>query len=192
MWLLTLVLFADTAHAFSVVLTPVESVQVTVTGAGEPVVLIPGLFGSAFGFRRVLPLLAQTGFHAVVVEPLGVGTSARPARADYSLTAQADGVAAGAARDLDGTLRGYVAMAAAREPERLAPHLAEIRCPVRLVIGTAPHQSGVSAAEVSALARALASFVIDSVAGAGHFLFEEQPAAVIAAVERIRSLGQWR
>ena len=52
MWLLTLVLFADTAHAFSVVLTPVESVQVTVTGAGEPVVLIPGLFGSAFGFRR--------------------------------------------------------------------------------------------------------------------------------------------
>ena len=291
MWLLTLVLFADTAHAFSVVLTPVESVQVTVTGAGEPVVLIPGLFGSAFGFRRVLPLLAQTGFHAVVVEPLGVGTSARPARADYSLTAQADrvaaaldrlglanaivvahavgasiayrlayrrpdlvrgivaldggpveaattrgfrralelapwikllggarlvrrklqrsliaasgdttwvteqvldGYAAGAARDLDGTLRGYVAMAAAREPERFAPHLAEIRCPVRLVIGTAPHQSGVSAAEVSALARALASFVIDSVAGAGHFLFEEQPAAVIAAVERIRSLGQWR
>src|SRR5438034_526191 len=94
MWLLTLVLFADTAHAFSVVLTPVESVQVTVTGAGEPVVLIPGLFGSAFGFRRVLPLLAQTGFHAVVVEPLGVGTSARPARADYSLTAQADRVAA--------------------------------------------------------------------------------------------------
>src|SRR5213594_2594595 len=94
MWLLTLVLFADTAHAFSVVLTPVESVQVTVTGAGEPVVLIPGLFGSAFGFRRVLPLLAQTGIHAVVVEPLGVGTSARPARADYSLTAQADRVAA--------------------------------------------------------------------------------------------------
>src|SRR6058998_430 len=291
MWLLIVLLLADTSRAFSIALAPAESVWVTVEGVGDPVVLIPGLFGSAFGYRTVLPRLVEAGYRTIVIEPLGIGTSGRPEHADYSLTAQADrvaaaldrlgvgdvivvahsvgaaiayrlayrrpdlvrgivaldggpveaattrgfrralelapwikllggarlvrrklqrsliaasgdttwvteqvldGYAAGAARDLDGTLRGYVAMAAAREPERLAPHLAEIRCPVRLVIGTAPHQSGVSAAEVSALARALASFVIDSVAGAGHFLFEEQPAAVIAAVERIRSLGQWR
>ena len=41
----------------------------------------------------------------------------------------------GARADLDGTLLAFIAMAETREPERISPHLAEIRCPVRLVIG---------------------------------------------------------
>lgn len=282
MWLLVLTLVtADSSRGFPVVLAAAESLQVTIVGTGDPVVLIPGLFGSAFGYRKVLPLLADAGYHAIVVEPLGIGGSARPPRADYSLTAQADRVAAvldrlgvagailvahslgaavayrlayrrpdlvrgivsldggpaeaattrgfrralelapwiklfggmrlirkkirrdliavsgdttwvtdevvngytaGAARDLDGTLRAFLAMARSREPERLAPHLAEIRCPVRLVIGTAPHGSGVSPAEALALARALPWFAVDSVARTGHFVQEEQPEAVLRAL----------
>ena len=54
MWLLTVLLLADTSRAFSIALAPAESVWVTVERAGDPVVLIPGLFGSAFGYRRVL------------------------------------------------------------------------------------------------------------------------------------------
>ena len=55
--------------------------------------LIPGLFGSAYGFRALVPLLTEAGYRAVVIEPLGIGSSAHPARADYSLLAQADRVA---------------------------------------------------------------------------------------------------
>src|SRR5438046_10491689 len=69
MWLLTLALVADTVHTFSLALSAAESVAVTVTGTGRPVVLVPGLFGSAFGYRAVIPLLTAAGYRAIVVEP---------------------------------------------------------------------------------------------------------------------------
>src|SRR2546422_8666746 len=94
MWLLALALVADTVHTFSLALAPAESVEVTVTGTGDPVVLVPGLFGSAFGYRTLIPLLTDAGYRAIVVEPLGTGGSARPEHADYSLTAPADRIAA--------------------------------------------------------------------------------------------------
>jgi len=94
MWLLTVLLLADTSRAFSMALAPAESLWVTVEGAGDPVVLIPGLFGSAFGYRRVVRGLVDAGYRTILIEPLGIGTSARPEHADYSLTAQADRVAA--------------------------------------------------------------------------------------------------
>jgi pimeloyl-ACP methyl ester carboxylesterase len=258
-----------------------ESLRVTTAGTGETVVLLPGLFGSAFGYRHLLELLPAAGYHALVVEPLGIGRSPRPEHADYSLTAQADRVAAvlerlhegpvmvvahsvgasmalrlayrhpelvsslvlldggpaeeaatpgfrramryapwikwmggvkrirpkmrkdliaasgdtswvteevmngyiaGATADLDGTLLAFLAMSEARESERLAPHLAEIRCPVRLVLGTAPHQGGVAPKQVALLGAHLALFAIDSVPGAGQYLFEEQPASVVSII----------
>ena len=286
MWLLALALVADTIHTFSLALSPAESLEVSVTGTGDPVVLVPGLFGSAFGYRTLIPLLTDAGYRAIVVEPLGIGGSARPEHADYSLTAQADRIAAaldrlgvrhavvvahslgasmafrlayrrpdlvagivsldggpaegaatrafrramklapwiklfggvklvrkkihgqlirasgdsswvservvdgytaGAAHDLGATLKAFVAMAERREPERLRPHLAEVRCPVRLLLGTAAHEGGVSAEEVAILTAALPVFAVDSVPGAGHFIYEEQPAAVVAAVRRLRA-----
>src|SRR2546425_7920651 len=45
------------------------------------------------------------------------------------------GYTAGAARNLDATLKAYLAMANSREPGKLWPHLADVRCPVRLIIG---------------------------------------------------------
>src|SRR2546425_8441016 len=68
MWLLALLLLADTSRAFSIALAPAESVRVTVGGAGDPVVLIPGLFGSAFGYRSVLPRLVDAGYRTIVIE----------------------------------------------------------------------------------------------------------------------------
>src|SRR5687768_7124358 len=69
-----------------------ESIAVTISGSdsGPPLVLIPGLFGSDFGFRKVVPPLNAAGYRTIVIEPLGVGASSRPERADYSLAAQAD------------------------------------------------------------------------------------------------------
>src|SRR5947207_3487886 len=263
---------------------PTESLSVETAGRGAPLVLIPGLFGSAFGFRKLVPLLVGAGYRTIVIEPLGVGASARPEKANYSLTAQADRIAAvldslhvrnalvlahsiggseafrlayrrpdlvrgllsieggptesaltpafrralrfapwiklfggirvirrkihgllidssgdstwvtddvvqgytaGAARDLDATLRAYLAMGKSREPEKLAPHLAEVRCPVRLIVGGAPHDGDVGDQEVRLLEHTLRSFALDSVPGAGHFIYEEQPRAVLAAVTRL-------
>src|SRR2546430_15964758 len=73
---------------------PAESLSVEATGRGDPVVLIPGLFGSAFGVRKLVPLLVDAGYRTIVIEPLGVGASGRPEKANYSLTAQAARIAA--------------------------------------------------------------------------------------------------
>lgn len=288
-WLLAVLLISDSAsaaQAFKVPITPTESLSVEIAGVGDPVVLIPGLFGSAFGFRKVIPLLTEAGYRTIVIEPLGVGSSSRPEKANYSLTAQADRIAAvldslhvrdalliahsiggseafrlayrrpelvrgllsieggptetaitpafkralrlapwiklfggmklvrrkirsllidssgdptwvtdevvqgytaGAARNLDATLKAYLAMANTREPEKLAPHLAEIRCPVRLVVGATHHDGDVGAQEVQLLQRTLPRFALDSIPGAGHFIYEEQPGAVLAAVGLLKA-----
>ena len=290
MWLLAaFFITADSAsvsQAFLVPVAPAESLSVETAGRGDPVVLIPGLFGSAFGFRKLVPLLVGAGYRTIVIEPLGVGASGRPEKANYSLTAQADRIAAvldslhvrnalvlahsiggseafrltyrrpdlvrgllsieggpteraitpafkralrfapwiklfggirlirrkirgmlidssgdpswvtdstvlgytaAAGRDLDATLKAYLAMANAREPELLAPHLPQIRCPVRLMVGGAHHDGDVGAQEVQLLARTLRTFVIDSVPAAGHFIQEEEPGAVLAGVTRLKT-----
>ena len=75
---------------YLVPVAPQESLRVTIAGSGETVVLVPGLFGSAFGYRHLLEMLPAAGFRTIVIEPLGIGRSPRPKRASYSLTAQAD------------------------------------------------------------------------------------------------------
>ena len=94
MWLLALLLVADTSGAFAVTVAPEESLWVRVSGYGYPVVLVPGLLGSGFGYRTLAAGLNSAGYRTIIVEPLGVGRSTRPKRADYSLSAQADRLAA--------------------------------------------------------------------------------------------------
>jgi len=65
-WLLAVLLLNDSAsttRVFKVPVAPTESLTVEVAGrvAGAPVVLVPGLFGSAFGFRKLVPLLTAAG-----------------------------------------------------------------------------------------------------------------------------------
>lgn len=270
-------------HAY-VVVAPAETLRVEMGGVGPPVVIIPGLFGAAFTFRKVVPVLAADGYRPIVIEPLGTGFSSRPDKADYSLAAQSHRIAAvldslhvgkvlvlahslggamafrlalerpdlvrgivtleggpteeattpvfrsamrylpwiklfggiklvrrkvrgmlldssgdrswvtdfvvqgytlGEARNFDATLKAFMSMSRAREPTRLAPRLAQVHCPIVLVIGTARHDGDVSPQEISLLASTLPSFAVDSEPGAGHYLQEERPAAVVAAVERL-------
>lgn len=281
MWLLALLVLSDSAVVRQVAVAPGESLRVTVVGEGRPVVFIPGLFGSAYGFRNVVPGLAARGFQAIVVEPLAVGSSSRPERADYSMTAQAERVAAaldslgisgaivvahslscsialrmatrhpglvdgillidggtmdvshspgfrramllvpwvkmmggmntvrrairrsltvasgnpswvndeliaryteGAARNLDASLKAYLGMARAREPFSIEDHLGAITCPVRLLAGQAPHPEKLAAWEIERLHSGLPSFSVEPVLGAGHWIQEEQPDVVVAAV----------
>jgi pimeloyl-ACP methyl ester carboxylesterase len=94
------------------------------------------------------------------------------------------GYTAGASRDMDATLDSLSQMSKAREPEALAPRLVDVRCPVRLVLGAAPHKGGPSDEEIRLLETSLHSFSITHVQGSGHFLFEEAPQAVVDAVDQ--------
>ena len=91
---LVIALAVGATQIHRVVVAPGETLSVEVRGQGPEVVLVPGLFGSAFGYRRVTALLAERGRSAIVIEPLAMGGSSRPRAADYSLTAQADRIAA--------------------------------------------------------------------------------------------------
>jgi pimeloyl-ACP methyl ester carboxylesterase len=94
MLLLMVALLGDSTPMRTVTVAPDETLAVHVTGSGRPVVLIPGLFGSAYAFRNVVPDLIEEGRQTIVIELLGTGASSRPAGADYSLAAQALRVAA--------------------------------------------------------------------------------------------------
>jgi 2-hydroxy-6-oxonona-2,4-dienedioate hydrolase len=284
MLLLLLAVLADTTTPRFIATAPAETLAVHVVGVGRPVVLIPGLFGAAFEFRKIVPELTAEGHQTITIELLGTGASGRPKKADYSLTAQAQRVAAvldtlgiqgaivlahsvggsvamrlaverpdlvgglvsveggpaeaatspgirsamgwmtllklfggkgivrgkvvkqmhqssvdttwitpevvheyteGALADFGGTLDAIKGMARSREPWLLATRLPEIRCPVVLVLGTGPHKFGPSEAEVALLRDSVPTFVVDSVPGAGHYVFEEQPDAVVAAIGRV-------
>lgn len=285
MWVFALLLATDTtAHSFPIALARAESVQVTITGVGRPVLLIPSLFGCASCYDRTVHLLAAAGYRTIVIEALGIGSGGHPEHADYSLTAQADRIAsaldhlhvtqalvvahtvgasiayrlayrrpdlvgaivsldggpaeqattpgfrralrlipwvkwfgglrlirkkireelvrdshdttwvtagivagftAAPERDLDGTLRSYIAMGKSRESEHLSSHLVDIHCPVVMLIGRAAHQGGIGAEELALLGQHVARFSIDSVPGAGLYVYAEQPGAVLAAVQRV-------
>jgi pimeloyl-ACP methyl ester carboxylesterase len=96
MLLLTLALLAsptDTALVRDIEVAPGEMLRTTTIGAGQPLVLIPGIFGAAFGYRTITGPLAARGYRCIVVEPLGYGWSSHPKDADYSFTAQSQRVA---------------------------------------------------------------------------------------------------
>ena len=95
------------------------------------------------------------------------------------------GYTAPAAVNLSATLKAYLAMAESPEPEKLAPHLSEITCPVRLLVGGAKHDGDVGISEVVLLQRTMPNFGVDSVPGAGHFLQEERPDVVVETIEHV-------
>lgn len=287
MWTSLILVAAAGVSGFHVTVAPGERLWVEVGGTGQPVVLVPGLFGAAFGYRNIVPLLHGHGYRTVVVEPLGTGRSTRPHGADYSFASQArrlaavvdslgegdvllvahsigaamafrlaaerpdlvrgilsleggaaegiltpsfrralrlapllkvfggrgrvrrelmsalvqasgdgswvtedvvDGYVAPALEDLDGTIRTYRAMAEAREPRPLLDQLGEVRAPVLLLLGTAQSESRLPPAEVALLTARLPALVVDTVPGAGHYVHEERPTEVVAAVVRLNRI----
>lgn len=96
MFLLSLALLTvpvDSAVVRDIEVAHGETLRTTVTGTGKPLVLIPGIFGGAFGYRRITGPLVARGYQTIVIEPLGYGSSSHPKDADYSFTAQTARVA---------------------------------------------------------------------------------------------------
>jgi pimeloyl-ACP methyl ester carboxylesterase len=285
MLLLTLALL--TAPADSIVIRDIEvargeTLRTTSVGTGQPLVLIPGIFGGAFGYRKITGPLVARGYRTIVVEPLGYGSSSHPKNADYSFTAQTERVAhtldqlgikgalfvaqssgaaiafrlailrpdlvrgllsidggpsesaatpgmkkafkfggglvkfamdqsklrhdvrreivknsgdttwvtdaviraytAGQTADMNGSIDAFHRMSKSKEQDSLAARLHQCAVPVRLLVGTVEHPAEVSDDQRELLSEKLPDFKADSVRGAGQYIQEEQPAAVLAAV----------
>jgi pimeloyl-ACP methyl ester carboxylesterase len=285
MFLLTLALL--TAPADSIVIRDIEvargeTLRTTSVGTGQPLVLIPGIFGGAFGSRKITGPLVARGYRTIVVEPLGYGSSSHPKNADYSFTAQTERVAhtldllgvkgalfvaqssgaaiafrlailrpdlvrgllsigggpsesaatpgmkkafkfggglvkfamdqsklrhdvrreivknsgdttwvtdaviraytAGQTADMNGSIDAFHRMSKSKEGDSLAARLHQCAVPVRLLVGTVEHPAEVSDDQRELLSEKLPDFKADSVRGAGQYIQEEQPAAVLAAV----------
>ena len=82
----------DTAVVRDIQVAPGEILRTTTIGTGQPLVLIPGLFGAAYTYRMLTGPLAAQGYQTIVVEPLGYGWSSHPKDADYSYSAQTERV----------------------------------------------------------------------------------------------------
>ncbi len=54
-------------------------------GAGVPVVLVGGLLGWSFHYRKLMQALLKQRFRVVAIDPLGFGLSDKPKKYDYSL-----------------------------------------------------------------------------------------------------------
>ena len=262
-----------------------ETLRITTVGAGRPIVLIPGIFGAAFGYRRLTAPLVARGYRTIVIEPLGYGWSSHPKNADYSFTAQTDRIAlaldkmgikqalfvaqssgaaiafrltiqrpdlvrgllsidggpaesaatpglkkafklggfaaklavdesklrhdvrkeivrnsgdttwvtdavirgytAGQTADLDGSIDAFHKMSKSKERVSLADRLHQCRVPVRLLVGTKSHPAEVTGEQRELLEDKIRDFETESVRGAGQYIQEEQPGAVLAAVARL-------
>ena len=137
------------------------------------------------GFRRAMrfaPFVKLFGGVKLVRKKLREQLISQSGDTSWVTDAVVDGYTAGHARDLDGTLKAYLRMADAREPEALAPNLGRISVPVRLLIGLVEHSGVPSREEMQLLTTRLPEFTVNGVAGAGHFLHEERPDVVLAAV----------
>lgn len=251
---------------------------------GDPVVLVPGLSGCAYGFRNLTPLLHEQGFRTIIIEPLAVGESSRPKGADFTITAQAERIAMvmdnlsvgqalfigqgiggsmvfrlaverpdlvagfisveagaaeetispgfknvmrlakavvklggkdllrdryieklekssgdtgwldrrtegryfrGTARDISASMDAMSAMTSQTEPWPMAPRLVDIEIPVIVLLGTAPHEGGLTSEEIETLRCGVPGVEFREVPGAGHFIYEEQPQAVAEALEEL-------
>lgn len=285
---LALLISTDSAQVRMVQTAPSESLRVTIVGTGQPIVLVPGLAGNAYAFRKIIPSLTEHGLQIVVIEPLGVGYSSRPSKANYSIASQADRIAAvmdslqlpptlvvahsvavsmalrlavqhpdrvtqilaidggpdetlatnsmrkavklgffikifagrgriksevrksmvssstdttwitpevvdsytaGPAGDVGAVLRALKGMVNSVEPDSVRPHLREITVPVRLLVGTGPHDSGVSQGKMLVMKGRLPDFAIDSVPGVGLHIHEEKPDAVVQEILRMLGKG---
>jgi pimeloyl-ACP methyl ester carboxylesterase len=84
--------------------------------------------------------------------------------------------------DLSSALNSMRAIANAVEPDSLRPRLPDVDAPVLLLLGTGAAKGVTTAAEIATFAAGLRRFDVDSIAGAGQYIHEEQPGAVLQRI----------
>jgi pimeloyl-ACP methyl ester carboxylesterase len=168
------------AMVFRLALMRPELVAGIVSIEGGPVesALTPGVSGSL----KLARLVGGLGGKRLVRDRYAAGLRRASGDASWVDRSTVRQYFLGPMRDLDGTLDAMLAMAEQPEPVALVPRLPEIRVPVVLLLGGAEHEGALAAGELAALQQGLARLEVVTVPGAGHFLQEERPDAVAAAI----------
>lgn len=86
--------------------------------------------------------------------------------------------------DVGATLRALRGMARAIEPYRLADSLGRLTIPMTILLGGASHPGGPSAEELARLRQLVPTLTEEVVPGAGHYIQEERPGAIVSTVLR--------
>lgn len=90
--------------------------------------------------------------------------------------------------DLGTALRGLRGMASSEEIYPLVPRLKDLRAPVMLLVGTGAEEPMISPEALALLKEHVAGLTVENVPGAGQYIQEENPAAVVDAVHEVREL----
>ena len=139
-------------------------------------------FRRAMGLARMVELL---GGRKILRSKLEEQLRASSADPSWVTEAILDGYTSGVLENLSAALTAFRAMANAREPEPIQPRLAEINCPVELLLGGAPHEGRLPPAELQSLRGGVRQLRVLTVPDCGHFIAEERPDAVLAAIRRL-------
>lgn len=90
--------------------------------------------------------------------------------------------------NMRGSLRALQQMGTATEPHGIATVLANVRAPVRLLVGSKVSDNTPTAEQISLLQRSMPQFRVDTVPRSGSWIHEEQPRSVLIAIRAL--LGQ--
>jgi pimeloyl-ACP methyl ester carboxylesterase len=139
-------------------------------------------FRRAMNLAKMIKALGGRSLLRLQLERRLRASSADPA---WVTDAVLDGYTEGPLEDVSATLNAFRAMAAAREPEAIAPRLSDVHCPVELLMGAAPHEGRIPPAELQALRLGLHQLRVITIPACGHFIAEERPEAILASIRRI-------
>ncbi len=146
-----------------------------VEGGALETAAVPGV-KTALKFAFLVRLFAGRGR---VRKELKKGLIASSGDTTWVTETAIDNYTAGSAGDVGAVLRALKGMQRAVEPGPLTPRLGRITVPVRLLVGGAAHDGGVSAGRIRALRQRLHSFTEVTVPGAGLHIHEEQPELIV-------------
>jgi pimeloyl-ACP methyl ester carboxylesterase len=91
--------------------------------------------------------------------------------------------------NFNAVLTSYRGMVNAKERAALKPRLSQISVPMTIMVGAGKPGSAISPEDLQTLVRSVPQLKVDSVAGAGQYIQEEKPEAIVKAVreqQRIR------
>ena len=138
----------------------------------------PGLRAAA----AMAPLIRAFGASGIVRRRVRSSLRDRSANTRWVTREVVDVYSRPLVRNMDRSLALLRALSEAREPVSIADQARTVRAPVLLLLGDAKQSAGPGHDEIDRMRGALASFSVDTIANAGHFLHEEQPAAVVRRI----------
>jgi pimeloyl-ACP methyl ester carboxylesterase len=136
---------------------------------------VPGV-KRAIKFSFFIKLFAGRGR---VKKELRKGLIASSGDTTWVTDAVIDGYTEGPAGDIGAVLRALKGMQNSVEPDSLTPRLGQLQMPVRLLVGGAPHQSGISPSRVHILEQHIHNFSVETIYGSGMHIHEEQPEVIV-------------